>query len=89
MKFYDFSHCDFDDDLIGKDDFVGVLEMKGSTLRILVGNRVDKRVVFLIPQGKVVTIEGYTDKEVRHIIDVMEDVREELIDGIKAAERRR
>lgn len=83
MTLYDFSHCDFDDNLIGEDDAVIVYGVMGQSFQMVVSNHDDKRVVFRIPEGKVFTVEGYTDEEVRHIVEVMKDFHQDLIDSIK------
>ena len=89
MKIYDFSGCDFDDDkLLGKKTKVLVFECRGNMLRMVVSVLPKKRLVFVIPQREITERTGYTVDEAERIIDTMEGFRAELIDGIKAAEKR-
>ena len=83
MTLYDFSGCDFNDELIGENDAVVVYGVMGKSFQMVVSNHDDKRVVFRIPEGKVFTVEGYTAEEVRHIVEVMKDCHKDLLDSIK------
>ncbi len=84
MTLYDFSKCDFNDDLIGKGDAVIVYGVMGQSFQMAVSNHDNKRVVFRIPEGKVFTVEGYTAEKVRHIVELMKDFHQDLLDSIKA-----
>ena len=86
MRIYDFSKCDFNDDLIGEDDAVIVYGVMGQSFQMVVSNHDDKRVVFRLPEGKVFTVEGYTAEEVRHIVELMKDFHLDLLDSIKTGE---
>ena len=89
MKVFDFSDCDFDNEIL-KDKNTGVLlsnifDYKGKEdLRVIVSNLdEDKRLVFLINSEEVIEESGYSEKEKKSIMNYLKGIRKELLESVK------
>jgi len=89
MKVYDFSDCDFDNEILS-DKNTGVLlskkfEYNGQEeSRVIVSDlNEDKRLVFLINSREVIEQTGYSDSEINSVINYLHSIRENLLESIK------
>ena len=89
MKVYDFSNCNFDNEILN-DENTGVLlsrkfEYKGQQeSRVIVSNLAEaKRLVFLINCQEVIEQTGYTDAEKNSVINYLTEIKSELLESIE------
>lgn len=89
MKVYDFSDCNFDNEILNNKD-TGVLlskkfDYKGKEeSRVIISNLdEDKRLVFLINSKEIIEQTGYSEEERNSIIDYMEEIREDLLESVE------
>lgn len=80
MKYYDFSGNDFGNEYMTEDDHVSVLELLNRDgkffLKMLVSDRKDKRIVFLVPSGEILQVKGYSDEAVKIILECATEIKD-------------
>ena len=89
MKVYDFSDCDFDNEIL-KNKNTGVFlsrkfdykENKES--RVIVSNLDEgKRLVFLINSKEIIEQIGYSEEDKKSIMKYLEEIKEDLLDSVE------
>lgn len=89
MKIYDFSDCNFDNEILNDENTVVVLSEKfgykgQEESRVIVSNLdEDKRLVFLINCREVIEQTGYSDEEKESVINYLVDIKEELLESVE------
>lgn len=85
MKVYDFSNCDFDNEILS-DENTGVLLSKKfqyngqEESRVIVSNlKEEKRLVFLINSKELVEQTGYSEEEKNSIMEYLFSIKDELL----------
>jgi len=90
MKIYDFSGNDFGNEYMTENDHISVLEILNCDseiiLKMLVADRKDKRIVFLVPSGEILQVKGYSDKAVKIILECTTEIKDELIQSLEDVE---
>ena len=88
MKIYDFSNCNFDNDILSKKSTQVILserfDYKGKEeVRVIVANqRKNKRLVFLINSGEVIEQTRYSDAEKESVMNCLYGMKEKLLSFI-------
>lgn len=89
MKVYDFSNCDFDNEIL-KDESTGILLSKKFSYngqeesRVIVSNLEEgKRLVFLINCKEVIEQTGYSDEEKNSIMNYLTKIKSELLESVE------
>lgn len=89
MKVYDFSNCNFDNEILSDKDTTILLsrqfEYKGQQeSRVIVSNlEEEKRLVFLINCQEVIEQTGYTDAEKISVINYFTEIKSELLESVE------
>ena len=89
MKIYDFSNCNFDNDILSKKSTRVILserfDYKGKEeVRVIVANqRKNKRLVFLINCGEVIEQTRYSDAEKESVMNCLDGIKEKLFEFIE------
>ena len=89
MKVYDFSDCNFDNEIL-RDKHTCVLLSKQfdyngrEESRVIVSNLdEDKRLVFLINCREVIEQTGYSDNEKNSVMNYLHSIKADLLESIK------
>ncbi len=89
MKIYDFSDCDFDNEILN-DSNTGILLSKKFNYhgqeesRVIVSNlEENKRLVFLINCQEIIEQTGYSDEEKISIMNYLTEIKAELLKSIE------
>ena len=87
MKIYDFSNCDFDNEILSDENTCVFLSKKFNyngrqESRVIVSDE-DKRLVFLINCGEVIEQTGYSDSEINSVMNYLVSIRENLLESIE------
>ena len=89
MKIYDFSNCDFDNEILN-DSNTGILLSKKFSYngqeesRVIVSNLEEgKRLVFLINCQEVIEQTGYSDAEKNSVINYLSEIKSELLESVE------
>lgn len=89
MKIYDFSGNDFGIEYMTENDHVSttdVFDYKGQdSIRVIVSNRKDKRLVFILPCKEIIQNKGFTNEEAKKIINHTFELQEDLYESIDEA----
>ena len=89
MKVYDFSNCNFDNEILSDKDTTILLsrkfEYKGQQeSRVIVSNlEEEKRLVFFINCQEVIEQTGYTDAEKNSVINYFTEIKSELLESVE------
>lgn len=89
MKVYDFSNCNFDNEILSAKDTTILLsrkfEYKGQQeSRVIVSNlEEEKRLVVLINCQEVIEQTGYTDAEKISVINYLTEIKSELLESVE------
>ena len=89
MKVYDFSDCDFDNEILS-DSNTGVLLSKKfdyheqEESRVIVSNLEEgKRLVFLINCQEMIEQTGYSDEEKNSVMNYLTEIKSELLESVE------
>ena len=89
MKVYDFSNCNFDNEILSDKDTTILLsrkfEYKGQQeSRVIVSNlEEEKRLVFFINCQEVIEQTRYSDAEKNSVINYLTEIKSELLESVE------
>ena len=89
MRIYDFSQCNFDNEVLGDKNTRIILSEKfkykeWQEARVIVSNLdKDKRLVFLINCKEVIEQTGYSDVEKESVINYLAEIKDEILKSIE------
>ena len=89
MMIYDFSTCDFDNEILSNKNTRVILSEKfeyqgNQESRVIVSNlKRGKRLVFLLNCKEVVEQTGYSDAEKESVINYLDSIKENLLEAIE------
>ena len=89
MKVYDFSNCDFDNEILNDENTSVILSKKfdykgQQESRVIVSNlKENKRLVFLINCRKVIEQTDYSDAEKESVMNYLAEIRAELLEAVE------
>lgn len=89
MKIYDFSGCDFDNEILRNKDTRILLSKKfdykgQQESRVIVSNLdEDKRLVFLINCREVIEQTGYSDAEKESVMSYLTEIKDNLLELVE------
>lgn len=91
MKIYDFSESKFNNKYLNESTSILISESfylnNSETLRIIISNlNEDKRLVFLLPNNKVISNSGYSIEESNSIIETFSSVNSDLFESLNESD---